>query len=235
MQSDAAADWRRIGHLRPLALPGGDRAAREPWRMGVAALSALDRAHEAAARFPDEPLAERLAAVLSAEEDGATTSSLGRLFDAAAALLGVCDRQSYQGQAAMELEALCGVPVALQGGYIVRDGVLDLRPLLNALLEPGLSVADGAALFHGTLIEGLAEWIARSAAATDRTDVVLGGGCLINRVLADGLAGALRSRHLIPWLPRAAPANDGGIALGQAAMARAHLAGRLPHLHRSRA
>jgi len=220
------AHWRRLGHLRPLALPGGDRAAREPWRMGVAALVALGRGAEAARLFPTIPLAGRMASLLAGDGAGSTTSSLGRLFDAAAALLGICLEQSYEGQAAMELEALVDAPKSLPAGYRIMDRVLDFRPLLEALIAPGMDARTGAALFHGTLITGLAEWIAQGAAQQCRSDVVLGGGCLMNRVLADGLAAALRDHGLVPWLPRAVPANDGGLALGQAAMARAHLAAR---------
>jgi hydrogenase maturation protein HypF len=101
--------------------------------------------------------------------------------------------------------------------------VLDFTPLLAALLQPGLSPRDGAELFHGTVIAGLAAWIGGFAMQTGHTDIVLGGGCLINRILAEGLAAALRAHDLKPWFPRAVPANDGGLSLGQAAMARAHL------------
>lgn len=217
------AEWRRLGHLRPLPMPGGDRAAREPWRMGVAALVALGRGAEAAARFPRQALAGPLEAGLSAHPAGPGTTSMGRLFDAAAALLGICGRQTYEGQAAAELEAVSGAPRCLPAGFTLGQEGLDFRPLLRAMLEPGLTAQDGAALFHGTLVAGLAEWIARTAAQARRTDIVLGGGCLVNHLLADGLTAALRARGLRPWLPRAVPANDGGIALGQAAIARAHL------------
>ena len=104
------ARWRRLGHLLPLALPGGDRAAREPWRMGVAALAALGRGAKRRDVFPGSHSPDRLAAVLAAHIQTPTTISMGRLFDAAAALLGVCTRQSYEGQAAMELEALVRDP-----------------------------------------------------------------------------------------------------------------------------
>jgi hydrogenase maturation protein HypF len=215
--------WRRVGHLSPLAMPGGDRAAREPWRMGLAAMIALGRSAEAADRFSIHPLAASLAEMTLSHPNALLTTSMGRLFDAAAALLGVCEEQTYEGQAAMELEALVGVPTALPSGFRVDENVLDFRPLLSALIQPGLGAHDGAALFHGTLIAGLAEWIGGYAAETDTTDVVLGGGCFMNRILADGLAQALRHRGLRPWLARAVPANDGGISLGQAAVARAHL------------
>jgi len=221
----AGAEWQRVGHLFPLALLGGDRAAREPWRMGVAALISLGRGAEAARRFPDIALAGRLAEVFAAGSNVPTTSSMGRLFDAAAALLGVRQEQSYEGQAAMELEALIRAPRGLPDGYRLTDHVLDFRPLLASLLEPGVGKRDGAELFHGTLIAGLAEWISDAAREGGHRHIVLGGGCLMNRTLSEGLAGALRLRGLSPWLPHAVPANDGGLSLGQAALGRARLMG----------
>jgi hydrogenase maturation protein HypF len=218
--------WRRAGHLWPLALPGGDRAAREPWRMAVAALSALGRGGEAAERFPEQALAPRLAEMIRANPDGSSTTSLGRLFDAAAALLGVCELQTYEGQAAMELEALADHPRCVSGGFQIAGNRLDFRPLLGALLRPGVTARDGASLFHGVLIAGLVEWIGQYTDEIGVTDVALGGGCLMNRTLTDGLTEALRARGLVPWLSRAVPMNDGGISLGQAAMARASLMGR---------
>jgi hydrogenase maturation protein HypF len=216
-------EWRRIGHLMPLALPGGDRATREPWRMGLAALVAVGRGADAASRFSRHPLAAPLAAMVSANADIPLTTSMGRLFDAAAALLGVCEDQSYEGQAAMELEALVDFPDVLPGGFRIEQNILDFRPLLSALLQPGLCARQGAALFHGTLIGGLADWIGQYATQMGQTDIVLGGGCFMNRILADGLTGALRRRGLSPWLPRHVPANDGSISFGQAALARTHL------------
>jgi hydrogenase maturation protein HypF len=216
--------WRRVGHLKPLAMPGGDRAAKEPWRMGVAAMIALGRGADAAGRFSRHPLAARLAEVTLANHlETPRTSSMGRLFDAAAALLGVCENQSFEGQAAMELEALVGSTKALAGGFRIEQNVLDFSPLLSAMLEPGLQAREGAGQFHGTLITGLAEWISRHARQMGQTDIVLGGGCFMNRVLADGLTQALRRRGLTPWLARIVPSNDGGISFGQAALARTHL------------
>jgi hydrogenase maturation protein HypF len=213
------AAWCRVGHLLPLALPGGDRAARDPWRMGIAALHALGRGSEAAQRFAAFPLAGRVAAGAGYP----TTTSMGRLFDAASALLGLCPQQSYEGQAAMELESLVTTTQCLPDGYHIADNVLDFRPLLSALLTPGQQARAGAELFHGTLIAGVAAWIGQAAEQLGHTTIVLGGGCLLNHVLADGLADALRQRGLLPLFARAVPTNDGGLSLGQAAMARAHL------------
>lgn len=214
------ADFRRLGHLEPLALPGGDRAAREPWRMGVAALHALGRGAEAGRFFAGRPLAGPLASRLAAGAETITTTSLGRLFDAAAALIGVADAQAYEGQAAMELEALVERPVALDGGFAIDAGVLSFRPLFGRLIAERPDVRAGAALFHGTLIEGLADWAAAGAASVGVERVLLGGGCLMNRVLAEGLVEALGRRGLIPVLARRLPPNDGGLSLGQAAIGR---------------
>jgi hydrogenase maturation protein HypF len=213
------ASWRRLGHLSPLALPGGDRAARSPWRMGLAALHALGRLDRAAEKFAGIPAAAELARLLRNGLVVPTTTSAGRLFDAAAALLGVCLEQRYEGQAAAELEALAHSPRTLTGGYRIDDGVLDCTPLLAALSEPGLSPREGAELFHGTFAEGLAQWIACFAGYGDGR-VALGGGCMMNRVLTESLCARLRARGLAPLLARAVPPNDGGLSLGQAFVAR---------------
>lgn len=209
--------WTRLGHLAPLALPGGDRAAREPWRMGLAALARLGRLDEAQGRFADTALAGPLAQRLKAGASMPLTTSMGRLFDAAAALLGLRAVQDYEGQAAMELEALVRAPQALADGFDERDGVLDFLPLLEVLARGTLDRRAAADMFHGTLVEGLAEWIGSVAPAG--AAVALGGGCMMNRTLSEGLCAALRARGLRPLLARAVPPNDGGLSLGQAALA----------------
>lgn len=214
------AAWRRLGHLVPLALPGGDRAARSPWRMGVAALQALGQLDRVAEKFAEVPAAEKLARLLRAGLEVPLTTSAGRLFDAAAALLGVCLDQRYEAQAAAELEALVRKPRVAAGGYCIYRGVLDFRPLLADLAEPGLSKHDGAELFHGTLAAGIADWISTFATAEGHVRVALGGGCLMNRVLAEDLCARLRARGLAPLLARAVPPNDGGLSLGQAYLVR---------------
>jgi hydrogenase maturation protein HypF len=191
--------------------------------MGVAALAMLGRLDAAARLLPDAPNAARLAARFTAGAHFPLTTSLGRAFDAAAALAGVRLVQHYEGQAAMELEALVGRPRAGVGLWSVVEGCLVLRPLFAALVDENLRGREAAELFHGTLIAALDAWIADAAATRGLTQVALGGGCLMNRVLADGLTAALRARGLAVFLPRAAPANDGGVSLGQAAFAHALL------------
>lgn len=229
------ASCTRLGHLRPLALPGGDRAAREPWRMAISVLHALGRDGTAQAdwlarRHPQQalgPLPQMLARGLNSP----LTSSLGRVFDAAAGFLGTRTVAAYEGQAAMELEALArqhGPALPLPEGYRVSrvDGLaqLDLLPLLGYLADCG-DQAQGAAVFHATLAEALADWLTCALAGESCCQVALVGGCAQNGVLAAALRERLAARF-IPWgllEARQAPANDGGLALGQAWWGRASL------------
>ena len=216
----AGADWSHLGGLEPLALPGGDRAARECWRMGVAALHRVGLGAHTAERFAGIPLAGPVAARLAAGREPFATSSLGRLFDAAAALLGVRFDQSYEGQAACELEALVRTPASLPDGWELTATGLSLAPLLRDFGRAPPDPATGAELFHGTLVAGLVALCQREAARTGLSDLLLGGGCLMNRVLAEGLVAGLSAAGLRPHLPRRLPANDGGVSFGQAVLAR---------------
>jgi hydrogenase maturation protein HypF len=211
----------RLGHLQPLALPGGDIAAREPWRMAAAALHTLGRADEINTRFDDEPAAATVATMLARQLNCPLTSSAGRLFDAAAGLLAVRRRASFEGQAAMLLEGLAaqhGSTAALQAGWrIAADGTLDMRPLLSVLADaPVAECARFAAIFHATLAAALLEWVEAAARQSGITTVVAAGGCLLNRYLAASLRTALPARGLRFLEARALPPNDGGLSLGQA-------------------
>jgi len=132
-------DFERLGHIAPLALPGGDRAAREPWRMAAAALHALGRGGEIATRFPEQPLAPQLAQLLERSINSPLTTSLGRHFDAAAGLLGIKPVQRFEGQAAMLLEGLAeqyGPADPLPNGWRIDTGhSLNLLPLLAWLAD----------------------------------------------------------------------------------------------------
>jgi hydrogenase maturation protein HypF len=219
------AHFTRLGQLRELTLPGGDRAAREPWRMAAAVLHELARDDEIQTRFGAQPAAAAVAEMLARDVNCPRTSSAGRWFDAAAGLLGVSQVMNYEGQAAMQLEALAARHggVQLEGGLWRLDGgVLDLLPLLERLADERDAVA-GAALFHSTLAAALSEWVALAARRQQLTMVALGGGCLLNRILAMQLTALLRARGLTVLTAIQAPPNDGGISLGQAWVARRHL------------
>ncbi|MDZ7653903.1 MAG: carbamoyltransferase HypF [Burkholderiaceae bacterium] len=213
-----AAGFERLGHLRPLALPGGDRAAREPWRMAAAALHALGRGDQIAARFAAQPAAPMVAEMLARTLRSPLTTSAGRWFDAAAGLLGLRAVMAYEGQAAMLLEAVACAhgPVPIDPALIRIDGaMLNLLPLAARLADepdPGR----GAALFHATLAAALVEWVEQAAARTQLTTVAMGGGVFLNRILSRALAEQLTARGLTVLQACQAPANDGGLALGQA-------------------
>lgn len=218
----------RIGHLQPLAMPGGDRAAKEPWRMAVAALHGAGLGYRVGGwihqYYPQRdpgPLLTMLARNLRCP----LTTSLGRWFDAAAGLLGVRDVMHFEGQAAMELEGLAagyGPVEPLPGGYALRDNgqVLDLSPILLALLGCKDRAAYGAALFHATLAAGLAEWAISAGQLQPGTRLAIGGGCAMNALLMTALRRHLAAAGLDLLEARQAPPNDGGLALGQAWVAR---------------
>lgn len=222
------ASWRRLGGLAPLPAPGGDRAAREPWRMGVGALAKLGRLNATARLFAEEPRALEMARLIGQGYAAPVTSSMGRLFDAAAALLGFSTRQHYEAQAAMEMEALVVTPRAMENGFRINGDELDFLPLLGALADRRMSPREGAELFHGALIEGLAQFVAKFSTEQRLDLIALGGGCMMNRVLAEGLMERLKRLGLRPLLARKLPPNDGGLSLGQAAIARAFARSRIP-------
>lgn len=222
------ASCTRLAYLAPLALPGGDRAAREPWRMAAAALHRGGRGDAIARRFADERGAATIAQMLARDVNAPRTTSAGRWFDAAAGLLGVSRRMAFEGQAAMLLEGLAELhgPVAADASLWTfdSDGALDLTPLALRLADEA-DAPRGAALFHATLVTALAEWVGRAAEATGIRTVACGGGCFLNALLANGLRAALTARAITMLEAHAVPPNDGGLSLGQAAVARRLLGG----------
>ncbi len=216
------ASCERMGHLAPMSMPGGDRAAREPWRMAAAVLFDLGRGEEIAQRFPAQAGAGTVHDMLQKKLNCATTTSTGRLFDAAAGLLKVSEIQSHEGQAAMLLEGLAeshGRKVARIGGYTISPGgVLNFKPLLAELADCK-NAAYGAALFQATLVDGLQAWLLRASAQSNIKQVALGGGCFLNNVLSQALAESLAAHGLRVFTAQQLPPNDGGISFGQASIA----------------
>lgn len=217
------AGFSRLGHLAPLPQPGGDAAARAPWRMGAAALHVLGRGGEIPARFADQPQAAGVARMLARGVNCPPTTSAGRLFDAACGLLGICPVARFEGEAPMALEALADAPEAMPGGWRLAGGVLDLLPLLDRL--PGLDPRGGANLFHGTLAAALANWACAAAARSGLRTVALGGGVFLNRVLTEDLSRRLRAEGLTVLRPERLSPGDAGLSFGQAIAAALHCEG----------
>ncbi|MFK4535385.1 hydrogenase maturation protein HypF [Bradyrhizobium ottawaense] len=219
--------FRRIGHLAPLQMPSGDRAAREPWRMASAVLHGLGRGNEIGQRFAAQRQAGCLSDLLD-QPGGTTTTSAGRLFDAAAALLGIVNLQSYDGEAALKLEALVRGTTILEAGWTIDGGVLSLGPLFSRLIADDIDAAGGAGLFHGTFAAACVDWVTRSARTTGINTVVLSGGCFLNAVLAEKISRGCSDAGLTPLVPQRLPPNDGGLSLGQAWIAALQIAQQSP-------
>ncbi len=211
-----ASGHERLGALKPLPLPGGDRAAREPWRLALALLFQLGREDLMAERFGHQPLWQEVAQMLRADINCPPSNSLGRLFDAVAGLMAVCDVQTFEAQAAMLLEAqVRQLPEPDASLWRVSDGnCLDLNPLLQHLLEMD-NVPEGAECFHANLIAALAAWAGKAAHEQGIRDVILSGGCLLNGWLRAGLLEELQRQGLTPRLPIHLPPGDGALSLGQ--------------------
>lgn len=225
--------WARLGHLYPLALPGGDRAAREPWRMAASALHALGRASEIVPRFGPvvgDAVAAGLHQMLDRRLNCPLTSSTGRWFDAAAGALGLCSRQQDEAQAAIALEsaavrALTGQPdlPPLPGARIDALNRLDLRPVLAHLFQTN-DVDAAAAGFHLALADALSDWLIEAARARRTQTACLGGGCFFNRILRERVTRRLIDAGLQVYLPVAQGCGDAGLAIGQAWVAAQQLA-----------
>ena len=225
-----ARSFRRVGMLRPVALPGGARAIRQPWRMACAWLyEALDRepAIPAALASRVDPRAwSQVSGLIRTGTASPATSSMGRLFDAVAALTGIRTEVNYEGQAAIEFEA--AADPSERGTYPVafsdHDGllVIDPRETIEAVAA---DVAGGeragvvACRFHHAIAGATVQACARLAALHATDIVVLSGGVFQNRLLLEWVLDGLRASGLHVLLPERLPMNDGGIAYGQAVIA----------------
>ncbi|MBZ0129609.1 MAG: carbamoyltransferase HypF [Rhodobacteraceae bacterium] len=215
------ADYRRLGHFSLLAQPGGDIAARQPWRMAAAALHRLGRGDEIAARFASQPHAALLGQMLDRGINAPETSSCGRLFDAACGLLNLHPVADFEGQAPMALEAMVTVPDIMAEGWTLHDGVLDLSPLLARLVD--CDTVKGANLFHGTLAAAIADWTLAAAQASGIRTVAFGGGCFLNWVLTTRLETHLAASGLKVLKPERLSPGDAGLCFGQAIAAALHV------------
>ena len=228
------ASYDRVGRLRPVPLPGGELAIRSPWRSALG-YSSLEPSMAAtfANALSGVPDNERHAAEhqLRRNLNAPLASSMGRLFDAAAAILGVCRVARFEGDAAMRLEALAGSrrvrSLPFPRRYDAAGRIeLDPVPLLCALgeaLSRGVDVAELAAAFHESVASATADVVADLCADNGVEVVALGGGVFQNARLTASLRARLEAKRLRVLTPVALPANDGGLSYGQAVVAAAFL------------
>jgi hydrogenase maturation protein HypF len=225
--------FRRAGALYPVPLPGGAQAIRQPWRMACAWMLAagIEGPPAALADAVDREAWAQVTGIARTGLASPVTTSMGRLFDAVAALCGVCPTVNYDGQAAIELEALCDA--SERGAYPIaveeRDGaaVMDPREAIGAIVRDvaaGTAVGTVAARFHAGIAAATVRACADVASAAGTEAVVLSGGVFQNRTLVEATAAGLRRQGLRVLLPERLPANDGGISYGQAAVAARRMA-----------
>ena len=226
--------FRRLGHLRYAPLPGGDLAARRPWRAALGYASLDPVAWNAILPTLSDVSAAELAVAerqLATRVNAPVASSMGRLFDAAAAIIGIRQASAYEGQAAMELEALAGGRIASEHPFPLEDDGaggwhLDPIPLLTGLAlrrQHGATAGDLAADFHASVARATEVAVWHAAEATGIRTVALGGGVFQNARLLASLRCRLERRHYRLLVPRTLSPNDGAVSYGQAAMAAAIL------------
>jgi hydrogenase maturation protein HypF len=227
------AGFTRRAHLRNVLLPGGDAAVRQPWRM---ALSYLRDAFEG--EIPDQlrgfqGVDERQVALvdtmLRRRIQTVETSSCGRLFDAVAAMLGLASEVTFEGQAAIALEAAAESGIDDRYEFEIEEGepaILDLRPVIVSIakdISSGRRVGQTSARFHNTLSAAIGEMCSRIGSRDGVNRVCLSGGSFQNLYLLGRTVVELRRRSFDVFLHAQVPANDGGLSLGQAVVANEHL------------
>ena len=220
----------RSAYLEYRAMPGGDKAIKEPWRMAVSYILAdEDLGTDICLKLFPERVKE-LSLIEQMIEKGINspmTSSCGRLFDAVAAILGIKDKVSYEGQAAIMLESLAQqaieetpIDISKMDIYETENGlILSPKTLIRNLVNEkisGTSVSRLSLAFHSALISGLAEAVKKLKSINNINKVALSGGCFQNLILLSGLQDNLENDGFQVYINREVPANDGGICLGQA-------------------
>lgn len=230
-----AAAVTRVAHLRPFRLPGGEAAVREPRRLALALLwelygeAGLAQQHLAPVQACSPTERRLLAHMLARGFNTPQATSAGRLFDAVAALIGLQQHVSFEGQAAMALEAIAEARVTEAYPMVITPAaqehaplVLDWQPIIQALLEDlqrGVAMGCMAARFHNAMVAAIVTIVQHIGVPL----VVLTGGCFQNRWLTERVTRRLRTLGYEVLLHRQVPPNDGGLSLGQVAVAAAQL------------
>jgi len=219
----------RLGHLRPVRQPGGDAAVWHPWRMALAHAADAGVLDDALKLLGDDVAEEDVEVVLGQIRSGLAspmTSSAGRLFDAVSALSGVCREATYDAEPAMLLEQVAHSSATREYGFEVsmEEGriVVDTRPIVTAVVKDlvkGRAPAEVAGRFHRTLAAAVLEVCRALRGGTGLGRVCLSGGVFRNDLFLSDVASRLETCDFEVYVPRQAPAGDGGIALGQVLVA----------------
>ena len=207
--------FERVAHLRPFRLPGGEAAIKEGWRSAASLLWETFGA-QAVPEYPGKAVLLRM---LERGVNSPFTTSAGRLFDAVAAIAGVARENRFEGHAAMQLERVIGGVVTAECYRLEEtDGVADWTPLIEAV-RADASLGTDPALISARFHNALANWIVAVAERIGVPQVTLSGGCFQNSYLTERAAALLEERGYRVYTHQRVPANDGGIALGQAVLA----------------
>ena len=226
-------DFVRAGHIRQFTLPGAEKAIREPWRIGASLLreSFGHKWQDIACKLldPQPGQYKLLEKMLISQINCPFTSSLGRLFDGVSALLGIRSTVNFEGQAAMELEAVAESSDVAAFPYKIENNentlTLNYFPTIKELTTQRLKGAPPPALaasFHATLIHSFIEMTVRIRSASGINRAVLSGGCFQNRLLLEGCIAGLMKADFTIYSHHLIPTNDGGVSLGQAFVAASH-------------
>ena len=239
-------DYRGVtrgAHLRYVSAPGGDQAARQPWRMAASHLLDAGCGLDLVAARQPASAVRTIERMIERRVNAPLTSSVGRLFDAVASLAGLRDQVSYEGQAAIECEWLA-TGVAPDGNYPFEVSkataarasdpspplVVDTRPMIRAVaadVRCGVERSTIARRFHGTLAEMVVAVCEQLRVKTGLNAVALSGGTFANAILTHDVCQALRARAFRVYRHRRVPPGDGGLSLGQIAIAAARLGPRV--------
>ena len=215
--------YTRLAHPEYVPMPGGDKAALEPWRMAVAYLHhyQLPVPENFQNRIGKEKI-EKIITLMNKKIQSPYTSSIGRLFDGFASLLGICDTASRQAEAAVLLEQCADESCKLFYPLETSGHSISFRSLFQSALkdlEQNVPVAIMAAKFHNTLAKLIVEKTTQMSRKTDIKQVVVSGGCFQNKLLTEQIQQLFAGSDISLYLPAKIPCNDGGIAVGQLAVA----------------
>jgi hydrogenase maturation protein HypF len=212
-------DFRRLAHLKYHAMPGGDKVVSEPWRM---VLGVLGRGGTGFVKSAGEKEKEAILSMRAKGINSPLTSSAGRLFDAAAALLGICERASYEAEGPMRLEALCGEDTREKYGFTMskRGGryIIDTTPLFSGMAKDLKKKRKNpfiAAKFHNSVADIIVKTVKKLSKDSGIKDIALSGGVFQNRFLRKKAIAGLLSAKFSVFINEKTPVNDLNISLGQ--------------------